>query len=61
MSDDVYEGDVCYADGWHWSVDADDQPDKKLALEDGVYRFATDDDVSWHDQHHGQFVEVEPR
>ncbi len=58
---DIYKGAVCYRDGWHWSVDKKDQPDKKLCLEDGVYRVATDTDVSWHDQHHGQFVHVEPR
>ena len=32
--DDPYCGGVCYQDGWHYSVDENDHPDKRLFLED---------------------------
>lgn len=55
---------VCYQDGWHWSVVADengnDVPGEKLFLDDdGSYRPAVDGDVSWHDRKHQRFVTVE--
>lgn len=61
---DVYSGSVCFADGWHWSVvpaaDGGEQPDAKLVLDDqGVYRFAADNDSSWHDRKHKRFARVE--
>ena len=61
---DIYEGSVCYQDGWHYSVIQDangyDIPDAKLFLDDdGTYRLATDDDESWHDRKHGQFATIE--
>jgi len=57
---DRYEGDVCYRDGWHWTVE-DGNPGVRLVLEDdGTYRVATDADTeSWHDRHHGVTVTVE--
>lgn len=55
----VYEGPVCYADGWHHAVDEDGNPGDRLFLEDdGTYRTAVDGDESWHDRKHGQFVQV---
>lgn len=53
-----YEGPVCYGqDGWHYSIDDEGQPDKRLHLEDNEdgsesrYRLATDADTrSWHDR-----------
>jgi hypothetical protein len=59
VSADYYTGPVCYQDGWHYSVDENDQPDKRLYLnEDGSYRHANEDDASWHDRQHGQYVHV---
>jgi hypothetical protein len=56
----TYEGPVCYADGWHLSVDEDGNPGDRLFLDDdGTYRLAEDGDESWHDRKHGQFVQVE--
>jgi hypothetical protein len=62
---DTYTGDVCYQDGWHWTVvkdeAGDDTPGEKLTLgDDGLYRPAVDGDLSWHDQHHQQFAEIRP-
>lgn len=60
---DIYEGVVCYQDGWHMSVDEDDAPDRKLYLDDdGTYRFAVDGDLSWHERKHKRFatVQMEP-
>ncbi len=62
---DLYEGSVCYLDGWHWSVVDDgaggERPDRPLYLEDdGTYRFAIDGDESWHDRKHETFTTVEP-
>lgn len=55
-----YDGPVCYADGWHMTVDDEDNPGDRLFLEDdGTYRLAADGDESWHDRNHGQFVSVE--
>lgn len=55
-----YEGPVCYADGWHMSVDEDGNPADRLFLgDDGTYRLAEEGDESWHDRKHGQFVQVE--
>jgi len=57
---DPYCGGVCYQDGWHYSVDENDQPDQRLVLEDdGSYRLANEDDASWHDRKHGQFAHIE--
>ena len=57
---DSYTGPVCFRDGWHWSVDADDQPDQKLYLEDdGTYRPAADGDLSWFERYHKQYTNVE--
>ena len=54
-----YTGPVVYKDGWHYSVDENDQPDQRLVLEDdGSYRLATEDDTSWHDRKHGQFASI---
>jgi hypothetical protein len=54
-----YTGPVCYQDGWHYSVDENDQPDKRLYLsEDGSYRYANGDDASWHDRQHGQYAHI---
>lgn len=56
----VYEGPVCYADGWHMTVDENGQPGERLFLEDdGTYRTAEEGDESWHDRKHGQFVSIE--
>lgn len=58
----TYTGPVCYGpDGWHYSVDDNDQPEHRLVLEDdGTYRYATDGDTdSWHDRTHRNFVNVE--
>lgn len=55
-----YEGPVCYADGWHLSVDEGGNPADRLFLEDdGTYRLAEAGDESWHTRKHGQFVSVE--
>lgn len=52
--------EVCYRDGWHWTVGDDGEPDQKLYLDDdGTYRPATDQDESWHDRVHQQFVTAE--
>lgn len=65
MADDTaYEGPVCYLDGWHWSVVDDgaggEQPGERLVLEDdGTYRAAADEDVSWHERKHQRFATVE--
>ena len=63
MSTKNYSGGICYQDGWHYStrIDESDQevPDKRLyANEDGSYRYATEDDASWHDRKHGQFAHI---
>ena len=60
MSADYYTGPVCYQDGWHYSVDENDQPDKRLYLDekDGSYRYATDEDKSWHERQHGQYAHI---
>lgn len=64
MSADYYTGPVCYQDGWHYTVDENEQPGVKLHLEDTDggekfrYRLATEHDASWHDRKHGQHVEV---
>ncbi len=56
---DAYEGDVCYQDGWHRIVTDDGKVGAKLVLEDdGSYRSATDEDMSWHDLYHKAFVEM---
>jgi len=54
-----YTGPVCYQDGWHYTVDENDQPDQRLVLDDdGSYRLANGDDTSWHDRKHGQFAHI---
>ena len=65
MSDDYYTGPVCYQDGWHYSVDENEQPGERLHLEDTAdgsksrYRLATESDTrSWHDRKHGQFAHI---
>lgn len=64
MSDETYDGPVCYQDGWHHSVVDDEHggqmPDRKLYLDEetGTYRFATDGDQSWHDRHHQRLTVV---
>lgn len=55
---------VCYLDGWHYSLKDDgaggEEPDVRVVLDDdGTYREATDDDVSWHDRMHGRFATIE--
>jgi len=57
---DLYQGDVCYRDGWHWSV-VDGEPGVRLVLDEaeGTFRVATDTDKSWHERHHGVTVTVE--
>lgn len=58
MSD--YAGPVCYAEGWHMTVNENGDPGDRLVLQDdGTYRLAQDGDESWHDRTHGQFVSVE--
>lgn len=63
MSDDTAR--VCYRDGWHWTVETDDDgndvPGKKLVLEDdGSFRPATKADTeSWHNRKHERFATVE--
>jgi hypothetical protein len=47
-------------DGDHYSVDEDDQPAERLYLdpEAGTYRYATDEDPSYHERFHQNFVDV---
>ena len=53
---DTYTGDVCYQDGWHWSV-VDGDPGERLFLaDDGTYHVAADTDLSWHDRKHQRFA-----
>jgi hypothetical protein len=55
-----YTGPVVYMDGWHYSVDKNDQPDKKLYFEDdGTFRFAKDGDESWYDRAHARYATME--
>lgn len=58
-----YKGDVCYLDGWHRAVTVNEGGEvlgrKLVPLDGGGYRYATKDDVSWHEQHHASFVTVE--
>jgi len=64
MAGDIYEGPVCYQDGWHWTVipdeNGDDMPGVKLTLKDGQYRAAELLDESWHDRAHLRFAEIRP-
>lgn len=54
-----YTGEVCYMDGWHYTV-KDGRPDKKLFSNgDGTYRLAKDGDQSHHEQFHEQFKTAE--
>lgn len=59
----TYEGAVCYLDGWHWSVveaaDGSTEPGERLFLDDdGTYRLAAADDLSWHERKHQGFASV---
>jgi hypothetical protein len=61
---DMYDGPVCYQDGWHWSIkEADDgghEPDAKLFLDDdGSYRIAAETDESWHDRKHERLATID--
>jgi len=52
-------------EGWHWSVVTDEEtgyesPGVRLfSNEDGSYRVATDDDVSYFDRNHQSFVGID--
>lgn len=56
-----YSGPVCYVDGDHYAVDADEAPAQRLYLdpESGEYFEANDDDPSYADRFHQKFVDVE--
>ncbi len=55
-----YKGEVCYMDGWHYTVDKNGQPGKKLFSNgDGTYRLAKDGDPSHHEQYHQLYVTAE--
>ena len=65
MAKRAYTGAVCYLDGWHHTVtkdaNGDDTPGERLVLEDdGTYRPATEQDLSWHDRKHTSFTLVVP-
>lgn len=65
MATELYDGPVCYFDGWHYTVVAGgggDVPGARLVLEDdGSYRIAAPEDTeSWHDRKHAAFTLVVP-
>lgn len=61
----MYDGPVCYVDGWHHAVvqnDAgEDVPGDRLYLEDdGTFRVAVDGDESWHERKHTAYAVIVP-
>lgn len=65
MTGGTYSGDVCYVDGWHMTVEQDengsDVPGERLVLsDDGTYAIADSEADSWFDRKHTAFAVVVP-